>query len=345
MRLASLTVALIAVSQLGATDCGQITEDPGFDHWCGEELCYWKVERGAIERVPTWRAGDDGAELVGSDVAIAQLTAVTSTDTDCIRFEMLADVDETAEVRLEADVFDDGTVDWSERIPTSSWELVSFRIGLRGSYEGIKFRITKVGDGHATIAQMNAEVAPADEPCPSFVDVAPRPLGALCAVGADCDSGICNSGVCSTCASDADCGADVCGREDGAPGSRQDWHTCVAPTSRGLAELCFTDAECATGVCNGVLCSECSDAVPCEVDGCDTRGAVPVETCGPRVAPAGTPCVYANECLGECVGTPIGICHDWILAIPCYEDGQCPANGDGSPGRCDLIAVSGGTCQ
>jgi hypothetical protein len=348
MRLASLTLALVAVSQLGATDCGEIIADPGFDHWCGEQLCYWKLERGEIRRVPTWRAGDDGAELVGDDVAIAQLTAVTSIDTDCIRFEMLADIDETAEVRLEADVFDDGTVDWSERVPTADWERVTMRIGLRGSYEGIKFRITKVGDGHATVAQMAAEVAPDDEPCPSFVDVGPRPLGARCAGGDDCGSGVCNAGVCSTCGSDADCGADVCGREDGAPGSRQDWHTCVAPASRELAELCFTDAECATGICNGTLCSECRDATSCGASGyCETMAPLPVELCMPRAAPAGNLCVFDDQCVspGGCVGAPLGVCRDWPLSIPCYDDGQCPVYGDGSPGECDLIAVSGGTCQ
>lgn len=169
-HLSTLIVAVVAASQLGATDCGEIIDDPGFDHWCGDDrLCYWTTERGEIRRVPTWREGDDGVEFVGGDVAISQLTEVNSGDTDCIRFEFLADVSETAEVHLEADVFGDGTINWTERVPTSSWEKVTFLIGIRGWYEGILFRLTKVGDGRAVLAQISAEEA---EGCPTYVDVA-----------------------------------------------------------------------------------------------------------------------------------------------------------------------------
>lgn len=168
-QFATLAVIAISCSQLGATDCGEIIEDPGFDHWCGDDrLCYWTTERGEIRRVATWREGDDGAEFVGNDVAISQMTEVTSYDTDCIRFEFLADVDETAEVTLEADVFGDGTINWSERVPTSSWEKVTFLIGIRGWYDGILFRLTKVGSGRTVLAQISAETA---EGCPSTIDV------------------------------------------------------------------------------------------------------------------------------------------------------------------------------
>jgi hypothetical protein len=52
-HLTSLHVAAIAASQLGATDCGQIITDRGFDLWCGDRLCYWKPERGDVAQVPT----------------------------------------------------------------------------------------------------------------------------------------------------------------------------------------------------------------------------------------------------------------------------------------------------
>jgi len=167
--LGPLLVIAVACSQLGATDCGEIIEDPGFDHWCGDDkLCYWTTERGEIRRVATWREGDDGAEFVGNDVAISQMTEVNSDDTDCIRFEFLADVEETAEVWLEADVFGDGTINWTERVPTSRWEKVTFLIGIRGWYDGILFRLTKVGSGRTVLAQISAETA---EGCPSYIDI------------------------------------------------------------------------------------------------------------------------------------------------------------------------------
>lgn len=170
--IATLVFTAAAFSQLGATDCGEILEDPGFDLWCGDRLCYWQLERGEIAQVATWIEGDDGVELVGSDVAISQMTPLTSWDTDCVRFEMLANVEETAEVTLEADVYGDGTIDWSGRIPTSSWDKVSLRVGIRGDYQGVRFRLTKVGSGQAVLAQIAAETA---EDCPSYIDPVSAP--------------------------------------------------------------------------------------------------------------------------------------------------------------------------
>ena len=51
MRLPTLFVLAAAVSQIGATDCGNALNDPGFDLWCGDQLCDWKIERGSVSRV------------------------------------------------------------------------------------------------------------------------------------------------------------------------------------------------------------------------------------------------------------------------------------------------------
>ena len=72
MRKHSFLFLLVVASQMGATKCGQVLRDPGFDLWCGDELCAWKVERGDVKRVATWHEADAGVELVGGDVAIEQ---------------------------------------------------------------------------------------------------------------------------------------------------------------------------------------------------------------------------------------------------------------------------------
>jgi hypothetical protein len=341
------TVAFVTVvaSQLGATDCGSIIEDPGFDHWCGDQLCYWKTERGEIRKVPTWREGDDGVEFVGDDVAISQVTPVNSYDTDCIRFEFLADVEETAEVTLEADVFGDGTVDWTERVPTSRWDKITFLIGLRGSYEGILFRLTKVGGGRAVLARIAAEEA---EGCPTFVDVAARPLGAYCVDDEECASGLCNGLVCSDCDVATPCPAgEVCGREADAPGHLADWWTCVAEGSRALGEPCRVDAECATGVCNGLLCGECNDPSDCADAACGfVSDELPLAMCEPGAGgrASGAACVLDTDCAsGVCDGRPLGVCEE--VGSPCYEDDDCPFLPDLSRATCTFLAVAGGTCQ
>jgi hypothetical protein len=162
--LSTLVLIAAAGSQLGATDCGEIIEDPGFDLWCGDKLCSWELDRGDIEPTGTWHDDDDAVGLLGSDTAISQLTPVNSWDTSCIRFEMLANVDESTEVRLEADLYGDGSTEWSERIPTSNWDLVSFAIRVEGEYDGIRFRLTKNGEGTAVLARIAAYTA---TDCPS----------------------------------------------------------------------------------------------------------------------------------------------------------------------------------
>src|SRR5688572_3846364 len=103
MRKSSFLFVVVVASQMGATKCGQVLRDPGFDLWCGDQLCAWKLERGEVKRVATWHEGDAGVELVGPDVAIAQLTPVNSGDDTCIQFNLVANVDENAEVYLNVD--------------------------------------------------------------------------------------------------------------------------------------------------------------------------------------------------------------------------------------------------
>src|SRR5262245_3401858 len=96
-----------AVASGGATECGQIIDDRGFDLWCGDRLCVWQVDKGDVRRAATWHDEDAGVEMVGTDVAISQLTPVESSDGHCIRFTLVADIEETAEVHLELDIYGD----------------------------------------------------------------------------------------------------------------------------------------------------------------------------------------------------------------------------------------------
>ncbi len=341
--LATVLVTAAAASQLGATDCGSILQDPGFDLWCGDKLCSWELERGDIQRAGTWHAHDDAVELLGDDTAISQLTQVNSWDTACIRFEMLADVAESTEVRLEADIFGDGSVEWSERIPTSSWDAVSLAIRVEGDYDGIRFRLTKAGAGRAVLARIAAEVA---DVCPEDgVTAAPRELGATCDEDADCQSGICwSDAICSACDTDADCGDGlICGHSGPVDAPRWAHQACLAPASRQLAEPCLDDDECATGVCQGGACGECDDAVACP-DGatCAAPYDLPVAMCDPGAGDrgAGAACFVDADCASDrCDGADVGVClGQWIPSI-CTADAHC------FDGACSFIGSAGGTCQ
>src|ERR1700749_2479094 len=97
---ARIIILALAASQVGATDCGQAIKDPGFDLWCGDTLCSWTIERGAIAKVPTRTEGGPGVELVGDDVAIDQVSPVAASDGSCIELDLSANVDEHAQVEI-----------------------------------------------------------------------------------------------------------------------------------------------------------------------------------------------------------------------------------------------------
>src|SRR5215468_984946 len=130
---AASTAAIVAAAagQLGATDCGGgITRDPGFDLWCGDALCAWKVERGDVRRVPTWHEADSGVKLVDPGTAIEQFTPVTSGDGTCIRFDLISNADETAQAELAVDIYGDGAVERTFEIPTAPWHPVSYEFAV-----------------------------------------------------------------------------------------------------------------------------------------------------------------------------------------------------------------------
>src|SRR5690349_6257210 len=108
-----LSLLLLAATQLGATDGGEVLRDPGFDLWCGDKLCTWKIIRGDAKRADTWHEGDSGVQLLGLDAAISQLSPVDDRDGHCIRFDLVANVDENADARLDIDMYGDGSIEHS----------------------------------------------------------------------------------------------------------------------------------------------------------------------------------------------------------------------------------------
>lgn len=355
--LAPLGVLAIALSQLGATDCGQVLRDPGFDLWCGNELCAWKIERGQIARVPTWNDGDPGVELVGADAAIEQLSPVASSDGHCLEFSMIANVDDAAELVLNVDVFGDGSVEHSERIPTAHWKPLSYKLSIAPvAYDSIRFELAKRGAGHAVVAQLQAKITTG---CDGLTEIvpAPAPLGAPCATPAQCASSRCGAGtafahVCVGCDDQpGECAAsDVCGL--GAPTSpvRPAPHACVARGARVLGERCGEDAVCAAGlVCTGGACSTCRDTdKPCA--GGERCGAAwePAAfgpfVCSPNqhLRARGEPCASHADCASSTCSGPARLqCDD---GRACATAAECPFT-NLKNGPCNTVGVQGGSCE
>jgi hypothetical protein len=366
LRKTPLLVIAVAALQCGSTTCGGgIIEDPGFDLWCGESLCSWKVARGEIRQVPTWHAGDDGVELLGPSTAIYQLTSVDYTDTTCIEFELLADVDPGVDLRFQVDVFGDGSIELDERIPSADWQPLVYRFNVDGYYYGVLFQIAKESDGHAIVAQLEAHTCSESE-ATSTIPAQPLVDGAPCEIGTQCGSGICETfptgfpppATCGECEIGSACpnAGDVCGLAPPAAFPLSASTACVPMGEKLLGEQCGVNEECADGLCGFGVCStcfatSCGAGVTCAqaLDvplGGGAIGFYPAPmVCAPREqqrAP-GEPCASAADCMSTiCVGTERRVCRD---GRACGTDYDCPILEDLDHSRCETVGVIGGTCQ
>lgn len=348
----------IALTSGGATDCGQIIDDAGFDLWCGDRLCRWTLEKGAIAPTATWHSGDDGVDMIGAEVALSQLTEVAANDGTCIAFDLVADVAADAEVTLEVDVYGDGTVDHVERIPTSDWRPISFRLAMPERYQGVRFRLRKLG-GHAVLANIGAEIAPERECVGARLVAGPAPDGAQCRTAADCASGFCVPGPfgssCGGCAVDSDCGGELCALDPIAPAHLGLPTACTAAASTPTALACIRDEQCASGRCVDNVCSTCAGDRDCNGGSClaivytwpDGGTAVGGHFCASGAgAASGAPCLTDGECAsGQCQGTAHGMCRTSFFPRACDVDSDCPGFAFTTEPACVTVGIRGGTCQ
>ena len=374
-RAASLALGVVALSQIGATDCGQVIRDPGFDLWCGARLCAWTVETGTVAPSSTWHDGDLGVALVGDQASITQTAPLTSSDGTCVEFEMVTNIAADAEVHLQMDAFADGVIDYDVRIPTANWAPVSYRVTFASPFQGIQFRLVKTGSGEAVLAEIGAHTVDGCTGAP--VALPPRPLGAWCLAPSDCASAICDGVVglflppptCGACADDGECDPGrVCGTLEDVPNILAPYRGCIAAGSRALGQVCSEGAECSTGVCYGGSCSTCGGDATCPGGGTCARVADTFSvaggtatwlsaphTCDPLSAKgaAGVACLADDDCasrhcdaaggLRVCLGGgDQGFAGD---GRTCTGDDDCPENGKHAAAPCVAVGTLGGTCR
>jgi hypothetical protein len=276
---------LISTGALIAVACtSELVSDSTFDAWCGDRLCSWKVDAGSVAHAKTWHSGDDGIELVGSPSAISQ---IIRPQTQHLELQIVADFEPNADVAIELDIGDDGTLDYSNVIPAGPpWSLQSMVIDLPGPADPTRLRIHKRGSGRARIGRLSLQ-----EDSISF-DLTTS-VGEQCSGDSDlfCETSFCkkaanaSEGICTRCTSDADCGdnrfcdlspcavvpgacypipfvvmctddaqcssGDICGALLGhlSSAGQKPYKQCKAPGSVPLGDACLADRECASGVC------------------------------------------------------------------------------------------------
>lgn len=329
MRLA-LWLGLFAVSACGFDEsdgsCGQsVTNNFRFDRWCGEELCNWTTVTGpeSIRRVSTWHDNDYAVELLGTPTVITQKRFVR--DIDCLAFELVADIDPSANVVIgldynidgdpaepadEADLSLDVALDDTITLPAASWKQLRFLFPMPVAYSGVRFVIKKTGEGRAVLAELRAV---SSDDC-----TAARPVLTNLPVGIACDDP-------STCASS----------------------NCTTTTPKqsliDFCELVTPEQDCAAiwdaaedlGDGPGV-CSECGSNADCpgQVCGVADGDRGPFRRCM-SVAVNGARCFDHDQCTsGHCVQLPT-FNHTW-LSIDTATCGECENDSD-----CDTGEICG----
>lgn len=187
--------SLAAIAYLTVTGAAcPLDDDPGFDDWCGDQLCHWTLVDGQIAKAPTWHDRDYGVELVGAQVALRQQPDISSVS--CLEFKVIADIDPAASVFLELDFRADGTIDYRERLPSARWQPLSFLVTAPSWYDKVALTIRKESDGHAVLARL--ELGDGSGCTGAPVPLLGRPAGAWCETAEQCASGSCvPSTICS----------------------------------------------------------------------------------------------------------------------------------------------------
>ncbi|HKP55812.1 MAG TPA: hypothetical protein VJV78_03800 [Polyangiales bacterium] len=330
----------------------ELIMNPMVDRWCGERPCSWEVE-GKIKRVGTWHTHDFAVEFVSDQATLSQVNeAVDANDTDCFSFSMLADVDSRARVFLELDFLNDGSAEFSQRLPPGSWARRTFLIRTPSWYEGVRFIIRKDGPGHVVLAELRARP---DSACtgPAVV-LKDRPAGAACNQDDDCQGGRCAERSCSFCRDDSECASDEICALVGYRGTLVE--QCTKPHRSKLGKACSRSDECESSVCCEGLCSQCCpgqaacpDDVACERgqlatgDNPSFARNVPFQ-CGPGMfrEPRGAPCTAHQDCHNvRCEGTLTG-CDD----LGCKDvDADAGIDAPNCESLCPKVIVTPGTCS
>lgn len=183
--------SFLSACMLAAIGCGgsDAIRDPELDRWCGDSPCDWMVQ-GDVERVGSWHTNDYALQLVGDDAQLSQVNGVLQESTNCLDFSLVAKIDRGVRVFLELDFMNDGTVEFSQQLPVSDWDRLTFKVTPPTWYRGVTFSIRKDGPGRAIVAELAASRAWGACTAPP-IELSDRPFGARCTSGDDCASGSC----------------------------------------------------------------------------------------------------------------------------------------------------------
>ena len=101
--------------------CGGVTVSDTIDGeaqklWCGQQLCRWIVEDGAVQPVRTWHELDPEVRLTGPTARLSRIDTVPTNAKLCAWFEIWVRGPAENSLVFEVDLANDGTVEHREAL-------------------------------------------------------------------------------------------------------------------------------------------------------------------------------------------------------------------------------------
>lgn len=326
-RTISLFLLLSLAALSGCAGPGYVDEQL-VDSTCAEALCGWETQQGALTPSASWHEHQRAVELSGVPTRITRKISGTP-NVPCLTLTFLAEVEPDAQLEVQLDYNDDGTIDTRSFVPAVRWRKTTVPLRTPSEYRSLRINLERQGAGRVRIASLRLtsnRTACAETPPTTLAD------GALCSIDQTCASGRCVLGHCGSC------GPQGCEEGQG----------------------CRTSDECRDGACAAGVCRACAKRADCAPDvGCSVAGQCAGRSCNQAALPSTTAfpgeertcgsCASDAECAaGFCV---LGRCASCRTSQDCragevcaYED-SLEASRRACRGPFTSIVQRGGLCE
>lgn len=341
--------------------CGSDSFEPMslVDSTCAEILCGWDVASGALAPAASWHEHQRAIALTGTPARITRKVSGVP-NIDCLALSFLSSVADDADLELQLDFNDDGSIDAREAVPPVRWRPTELALRAPPEYRSVRISLEKRGAGDVHISSL---ILSSDLAACTSVPPTSLPDGALCSTDVTCTSGRCALGKCSSCPAGGCAEGDACRTSDecrdGACAAGK-CKACAKAGSCAKGEGCSVSGQCASASCAlggqpslmsypGVegVCGECNEDADCGGQFCVLGSCSACRSdadCG-----EGTVCRYADTyevsvraCLPRVTSTVPrgGLCERSEDCVPGLTCGAAA----GRAMRCGIACVTNADC-
>ncbi|MDB4973357.1 MAG: hypothetical protein JWN48_1698 [Myxococcaceae bacterium] len=287
-----LGLASSALLGCGATDSATTLIDSN----CAEILCGWQVEQGELTPSGSWHEHQRSIELSGTGARVTRRIS-GAPNAECFGLRFLADIAPDAQLELQLDFNDDGSIDARAPVPPTQWRSVEIAVRPPPEYRSVRFALSKQGEGSVRISSLVSD--PSIAAC-HLSQPTTLADGALCSTDETCASGRCVLGHCGRC------GPGGCAEGEGCRSSDECRDGACAAS---VCKACAKRGDCATG-------QGCSITGQCASGSC-TQGAEPSLSTYPGVEGICGECDADSDCGGGTAHCVLGRC------TACATDADC----------------------